>query len=426
MTNLRSRRSTAWQGGCVGGWLFALLCTILSACTTPRPTTPPDALNCDLKQFVVNDAFSGWQLYRAEQVQLFGLTDPHPSFNMMVLSAGGEYGAYGAGFLQGWASVGAAAKPSPRGDIQVVTGVSTGAILSTHVFLGMDAEIEALYRNASGPQIYKSRSLLGLLSANSLLDAAGKEQLIQSALTPDMIDRVAAAPLGRFLYLGVVDLDSGRFLRIDMVKLAKTLPQPRRDSCYRGVVSASSAIPIAFPPYFIDGMMLTDGGARRHLFLTEVPGDALQPGVTRRMFSFVHGDLDVGCTTTGNGLLPITARALDLFSDQSFKDSIALSAAKAAGPVSPQNPERLFHTSLYAAADRAAVACAPELSHCTTSSGTLSEDLFCQPFMRCLADRGREEGRASALGTQTWRTLESLNLSSTPSCKSPERGLRQR
>ncbi len=429
MTNLRSirpSRSTIWQDRCVRGWLLALFCGVLAACSTPRPTTPPEALECDLKQFVVNDAFSGWQLHRAKQVQLFGLADAQPSFNMLVLSAGGEYGAYGAGFLQGWASVGAAAKPSPRSDIQVVTGVSTGAILSTHAFLGLDAEIEALYRNASGPRIYKSRSLLGLLSANSLLDAAGKEQLIRSALTSDMIDRVAAAPEGRFLYLGVVDLDSGRFLRIDMVKLAKTLPQPRRDACYRGVVSASSAIPIAFPPRFIDGMMLTDGGARRHLFLTEVPADALQPGVTRRMFSFVHGDLDVGCTTTGNGLLPITARALDLFSDQSFKDSIALSAAKAAGPASSQNPERLFHTSLYAAADRAAVSCAPELSQCATSSGTLSEDLFCQPYMRCLAERGRDEGRASALDTKAWRTLESLNLSSAPSCQSPNRGLRQR
>ena len=407
------------------GWLL-LLCLALAACTTPRPASPPDALECDLQQFVVTDAFSGWQLHRAQQVGILGLADAQPSFNMLVLSAGGEYGAYGAGFLQGWASVGAAAQPSPRSDIQVVTGVSTGAILSTHAFLGLDAEIEALYRGAGGPQIYKRRSVLGLLSANSLLDAAGKDQLIESALTTPLIDRVAAAPEGRFLYLGVVDLDSGRFLRIDMVKLAKTLSGARRDACYRGVVSASSAIPIAFPPRFIDGMMLTDGGARRHLFLTDVPADALKPHVTRRMFSFIHGDLDVGCSTTGNGLLPITSRALELFSDQSFKDAIALSAAKAAGPVSRENPQRLFHTSLYAAADRAAVACAPELAACTTPSGTLSEDLFCQPFMRCLADRGKEEGRASALTGQAWRTLDSLNLGSTPSCQSPQRGLNRR
>jgi hypothetical protein len=238
---------------------------------------------------------------------------------------------------------------------------------------------------------------------------------------------VASAPEGRFLYLGVVDLDSGRFLRIDMVKLARQLtPQSRRDACYRGVVSASSAIPIAFPPRFIDGMMLTDGGARRHLFLTDVPSDALQPGVTRRLFSFVHGDLDVGCAATGNGLLPITSRALDLFSDQSFKDSIALTAAKASGPVSTKNPERLFHTSLYAAADRAAMACAPELSQCTTASGVLSEDMFCQPYMRCLADQGKADGRASAQDIKAWRTVESLNLSSTPSCQSPSRSLRHR
>lgn len=407
-------------------WSMAVMCTALAACTSPRPASPPQALDCNLNEFIVEDAFSGWQLFKANQLQAQGLADTQPSFNMLVLSAGGEYGAYGAGFLQGWASLGASAKPSPRSDIQVVTGVSTGAILSTHAFLGKDAEIEALYRNTSGSKIYKSRSVLGLLTANSLLDASGKEQLIDSALTPELIDLVASAPPGRFLYLGVVDLDSGRFLRIDMVKLARSLPKPRRDACYRGIVSASAAIPIAFPPRFIDGRMLTDGGARRHLFLTEIPADALKPGVTRRMFSFVHGDLDVGCAVTGNGLLPITARALELFSDQSFKDSLALSAAKASGPASATNPERLFQTSLYAAADRAAVSCIAELTKCKPTSATLSEDLFCQPYMRCLADQGKVDGAASAGDVKRWRTVESLNLSSVPSCDAPNRVLRQR
>ena len=392
------------------------LSALAAACGSVRPAGPPEALDCGLQRFVVKDAFSDWGVYRSNLIQTQALDSPKPSFNVLALSAGGEFGAYGAGFLSGWGSVGSTASPSPRSDIQVVTGVSTGAILATHAFLGLDREIEARYRSLSGASIYKSRNWFELLRANSLLDASGKDQLIAENLTTDLIDRVASTPAGRFLYLGVVDLDSGRFLRIDMLKLAKTVqPKTARDSCYRAVVSASSAIPIAFAPQFVDTMMLTDGGARRHLFITDPPAEAKKIGVERRLFSLVHGDLNVGCQRIDNGLLPIAARSADLFSDQSFKDSVRLGDMLAKAPLAADRPEPLFKT-YYAAAAQAARVCEPKLSQCKAPSGTLSEDLFCQPFMNCLADHGNDDGKAYGEGRRPWLQLDKLNLSTEPTC----------
>lgn len=397
-------------------WLLASVACVLTACGSVRPTTPPDTLACGLQEFVVTDVFSDWGTYRRQQVAPLALDAPQPSFNVLALSAGGQFGAYGAGFLTGWGSVGPNARPSARSDIQVVTGVSTGAILATHAFLEMDEEIEARYRRLSGSDIYKRRHPLALLTANSLLDDAGKERLIAENLPGAVIDRVASAPVGRFLYLGVVDLDSGQFLRIDMVKLAKTVkPREARDACYRAVVSASSAIPIAFPPKFIDDRMLTDGGARRHLFLTEPPAEAQKPGVERRLFSLVHGDLDVGCKKIENGLIPVAERSAELFSDQSFKDSIRLGDHLARQPVAPGRAEALFKT-FYASAAQAARQCEAALEPCGQAGGTLDEDLFCRPFMECLADQGRADGKAYGRGERPWLALVDLNLSSDPGC----------
>jgi hypothetical protein len=398
--------------------VLAGFCLLASGCGSMRPSGPPEALDCGLDRFVVRDIYEDWGVFRAKQSRLEALDSPNPSFNILALSAGGEFGAYGAGFLSGWRSIGRGALPGPRTDIQIVTGVSTGAILATHAFLGKDDEIEAKYRSLSGDQVYKSRSLLELIRANSLLSADGKDRLIEENVTDDVIDEVARAVDGRFLYIGLVDLDSGRFLRIDMLRLARGLqPSKLRNSCYRAVVGASSAIPIAFPPKFIDDMMLVDGGARRHLFITELPKEAKLPNVERRLFSLVHGDLDVGCSKTKNGVLQIAGRSADLLTDQGFKDSIRLADSLAKEPVEDGSSKPLMKT-YYAAAADAARACQPTRVGCQSPAGTLSEDMFCQAFMNCLADHGKEDGRAVASGNRQWLQLRDLNLSTQPNCGS--------
>jgi Patatin-like phospholipase len=56
------------------------------------------------------------------------------ALNLLSLSGGGQNGAFGAGFLIGWRESGR------RPQFDVVGGVSTGALLATHAFLGTPAD----------------------------------------------------------------------------------------------------------------------------------------------------------------------------------------------------------------------------------------------------------------------------------------------
>lgn len=56
------------------------------------------------------------------------------ALNLLTLSGGGQNGAFGAGFLIGWRESGR------RPEFDVVGGVSTGALLATHAFLGTPAD----------------------------------------------------------------------------------------------------------------------------------------------------------------------------------------------------------------------------------------------------------------------------------------------
>ena len=71
--------------------------------------------------------------------------DPDATMDFLVLSGGGANGAFGSGFLIGWATVppGPDALPTFDG----VSGVSTGALIAPFAFLGSDQDDE---RNGSG------------------------------------------------------------------------------------------------------------------------------------------------------------------------------------------------------------------------------------------------------------------------------------
>ena len=69
------------------------------------------------------------------------------SIDILIVSGGGDWGAFGAGVLKGWGRVkGELARPR----FDIVTGVSTGALIAPFAFLGDEASIERIvgfYRN---------------------------------------------------------------------------------------------------------------------------------------------------------------------------------------------------------------------------------------------------------------------------------------
>jgi predicted acylesterase/phospholipase RssA len=185
------------------------------------------------------------------------------ALNMLSLSGGGQNGAFGAGFLVGWRENG------QRPVFDLVGGVSTGALLATHAFLGTpadDAILEEMYTKVTSENIYTDRSLLGLLSADSLKDTEPLREMIAKYVTAETLQRVAAAyDENRMLFVGTTNIDYGQTWIWNMTLIAKA----GELELYRDVLLASASFPIVFPPVEIDGHLFVDGAARSNLV---VPG----------------------------------------------------------------------------------------------------------------------------------------------------------
>ena len=274
-----------------------------------------------------------------------------------------------------------------------------------------------------------------------------KKKLLEDNVTSDLIDKVAAQPNTRALFIGLTNLDSGRFVKIDMKKIANGVKTGRfssktqRDDCYRAVIDGATAIEVAFSPAFIDGEMYGDGGVRQHVFLVS-PKRVLPRGVdmhkvTLRMIMLIHGDLGVpdqtpgveGATGVKNGVVYVAQRAASIFTDQVLKSSIRIANAIAVDPAAALGEgakDLPKFDPFYAAASKAACDCRqlPEVRPCVETSSA-GADIFCQPYMKCLADKGRVDGMSYAK-TGNWEKFEIVPLGSEPVCPGAPRVSGQR
>jgi hypothetical protein len=190
----------------------------------------------------------------------------HP-LQVLTISGGGQNGAFGAGFLKGWRESGT------RPEFDIVTGVSTGALLATHAFLGTsadDAVLEEIYTQTTKDDIYRSRGIFSLvLGANSLLDTAPLQALIAKHLTAETLERVAAAyDDNRRLWVGTTNLDYDQSWVWNMTLIAKNGDL----ELFRKVLLASASFPIVFPPVEINGHLFGDGAARSNIVVTGLAG----------------------------------------------------------------------------------------------------------------------------------------------------------
>ena len=72
----------------------------------------------------------------SENMRLTSKTGAPFIYDILVLSGGGAKGAFGAGFMQGWGSI--PPGPDARPEFDMVTGVSTGALISPFATIGTD------------------------------------------------------------------------------------------------------------------------------------------------------------------------------------------------------------------------------------------------------------------------------------------------
>ena len=192
--------------------------------------------------------------------------------------------------------------------------------MATHAFLDRTDVIEQSYRITREDQILRPyvgnpesptlRDAVAIARRGAFGDLTPMRHLLKTAITADVLLAVAAeSAAGRGLFVGVVDVDTGQALAFSLSELAEQFrDQPGRRElireCYLDAIVASSSVPLAAPPTFIDNRMYIDGGARFGVFSDELsavaaelsssgPTDGNPTGTTptSNIFIIINGDL---------------------------------------------------------------------------------------------------------------------------------------
>jgi hypothetical protein len=186
-----------------------------------------------------------------------------PVIDILIISGGGDWGAFGAGFLKGWLKV-PAQNPLAKPDFDAVTGVSTGTLIAPFAFLGDPQSIDDivnLYRNPEADWV-KQRGILYFLPDNiSFAEVPGLEREMRKHITADMVRRISKAGAdGRLLMVNTTDLDTATPRVFDLVAEAQRAADSGELDRIHNIMLASAGIPGAFPFRIIDGELYVDGG----------------------------------------------------------------------------------------------------------------------------------------------------------------------
>jgi hypothetical protein len=194
-----------------------------------------------------------------------------PAARFLVISGGGDDGAFGAGLLVGWT------KRGDRPAFKVVTGVSAGALIAPFAFLG-PAYDEVLHDVAVsiGPNdVFHPRNLLNALLSDAFADDAPLAAMIDRYVTSNVVAAVAEEyRKGRVLLISTTDLDSRQPVVWNMGAIAAS-GSPGALKLFKQVMLASASIPGIFSPVMIDVTvdgkpfqeMHVDGGVMTQAFL---------------------------------------------------------------------------------------------------------------------------------------------------------------
>ncbi len=369
------------------GIVFILAGFALSACVNARPDDAMCPASAELQP-----SFAMPQAAHADGRPL----------DILVLSGGGAWGAYGAGFLTGWSARDPAlGKPRPQFDI--VTGVSTGAIIAPFAMLGpdYDSTLVQAYRGKGGDALFEHRSILTFPFWTSLNDPAPLEAGLDRTLDDHAIAQLGDAYRnGRSLWAGAVNFDSGKFTEFDLTKLAADLPAAEARSEIVDRLMAASAIPGFFPPRFIHGCMYMDGGVRQNLFAAEI-GGAIDAAVAAHgslppsdvnIYVVVNGTMAPPKRITRDTLLDVGVRSFELAGDRiqlaSLREIFDYAAAKG------------FHLFWTDAGDVVAHDGQPE-TYERCSAPRAARDQFDARFTACLFDAAKVK---AATARFPWRT----------------------
>jgi predicted acylesterase/phospholipase RssA len=231
---------------------------------------------------------------------------------ILALSAGGEDGAFGAGALCGWSQTGT------RPDFDIVTGVSTGALIAPLAFVGQsgDDALRHMFLDHDAHDIMTFRGL-GVATSDGLYDTTPLAELIET-YTPDALLQAVARKhdAGGRLFVVTADLATSNAVVWNMGEIAKA----GQYELFRTVIRASGALPGLFSPvklrYVEDGRDIiethVDGGIQMQLLATPAAAfTATGQGASGgHGYIIVNNTLDPAPEATAQSVLGVGQQAL--------------------------------------------------------------------------------------------------------------------
>ncbi len=238
--------------------------------------------------------------------------------NILAISGGGENGAFAAGLLNGWTKTGT------RPEFNIVTGISTGALIAPFAYLGSsyDQFLERLYTQYSTENLIEQRGWLSSLRSDASFDTSGMRSLIAEYFNEKIMQAIAAEyKRGRLLFVGTTNLDAQLPVTWDIGAIA-TSGKPGALELIHDVLLASASIPMIFPPVMIEveangeayDEMHVDGGVTRQSFVFELSSEAdaferLEIVGTGRVFLIRNSKLEPDWHPTERKIFTIGSRS---------------------------------------------------------------------------------------------------------------------
>lgn len=239
--------------------------------------------------------------------------------NYLALSGGGAGGAFGVGVLKAWSDKG------DRPEFDLVTGVSTGALMAPYAFLGKDydRDLVKLYTSGVAKELVDANFLPEGLLGPSLLKQQPLRSMVEKNLTPAVLARIAAEHRkGRRLLVLTSNLDSQRAVIWNMGAIADS-NRPEALKLFQDVIIASASIPGVFPAVLIKAKaegrtfdeMHSDGGSASQIltipegWMTSPERNQWPKGRKINLYVIVNNSLRPEFATVKNNTFTVMARA---------------------------------------------------------------------------------------------------------------------